>query len=320
MKNSLATPGNPQLLSKEIKVPAFNFRMDQPSNSYFGQLPEMTRAGQGRFSTQCTPISVSSANISCGEAALEVDDAEFGDLAAFQELLSTPIEGPAKAGLQTMQSSQAGQPALAVATPQSESTMPPEISETDTVLRDVQSTLDSLVGMAHELSQQKLSAQRAQEALDRRCLQVQEGELRLAEYAERLKQLEEGLEVGRQSLERDAQEQAMSLFERSQALHALEEAVDRRDRAIANRVELLTREEQRVEQQQAHLLVRAAELDEREIALQRLSDDLSAKYTRLVDAKNRLGIIVKTYNEKNLRLVRGALSAIDKTIPTEFNK
>lgn len=317
MKDSLATPKNPQMSPENIKVPAFNLRMNHPSNSYFGQLPEMARAGQGRFTTQRASSSASSVGGNCGEAALELDDAtEFGDLAGLQELLSMQLPDPAKAELQAVQlSHQSGQPESGVMTPPAS-----EINETDSVLRGVQSTLDSLAGVAHQLSQQKLTAQRTQEALDHRSLQVQESERRLAEQAEHLQQIEQSLQVGRQSLERETQEQAVSLFERRQALQVLEEAVDRRDRAIANRIELLTKEEQRMEQQQAHLLLRAAELDEREIALQRMSDDLSAKYTRLVDAKNRLEIIVKSYSEKNLRLVRGALSAIDKTIPTDFDE
>lgn len=315
MKSSLAMPSNLKPLSQDIKVPMLNLRMDQLSQNYFGQLPEMARAGQGRFTTQQTPGS--SADVSSGGANLELDDAsEFSELTAIQEFLSMPLQATAETEPKLMR----GQPELAAAISQPESATPPEVSETDRVLQGVQSTLDSLAGMAHELSQQKLNAQKAQEALDHRCRQAQEDELRLTEQAERLQQLEQSLLIGRQSLERDAQEQAVSLFERRQALQVLEEAVDRRDRALANRVELLTKEEQRMEQQQAHLLLRAAELDEREIALQRLSDDLAAKYSRLVDAKNRLEIIVKSYSEKNLRLVRGALSAIDKTIPTDLDE
>lgn len=318
MKSTLAMPSNLKPLSQDIKVPALNLRMDQLSQSYFGQLPEMARAGQGRFTSQRTPSSGSSAENNCDGATVELDDtSEFSELAAIQEFLSMPFQATAETEPRLMQR----RPEMAAGTSQPESASPPpEVSETDRVLQGVQSTLDSLAGMAHELSQQKLNVQKTQAALDHRYRQAQEDELRLTEQAERLQQLEQSLLIGRQSLERDAQEQAVNLFERRQALQVLEEAVDRRDRAIANRVELLTKEEQRMEQQQAHLLLRAAELDEREIALQRVSDDLAAKYSRLVDAKNRLEIIVKSYSEKNLRLVRGALSAIDKTIPADLEE
>ncbi|WP_414913369.1 hypothetical protein [Pseudomonas sp. IT-P258] len=320
MNGSLSIPNHPEPLPKDIKVPSFNLRLDQPSQSYFGQLPEMTRAGQGRFTTQRTPISDSSAENNCVEVVLELDYAsEVADLAAIQDLLSMPLQEPAEIKPQIMRPTQSGPSELSEVAPQPETSKPLNIGDPDNVNLGVQPSLDFLAGMAHELSQQKLSALKTQEALDHRSLQVKERELRLAEQAERLQQLEQSLHIGRLSLERDVQAQAASLSERRTALQVLEEAIGRREHEFASRVERLSREEQRVEQQ-AHLLLRAIELDEREIALQRLSDNLAAKSARLVDAKNRLGIIVKSYSEKNLRLVRGALSAIDKTIFTELDE
>ncbi|WP_460151863.1 hypothetical protein [Pseudomonas sp. S2_B07] len=320
MKGSLSNPNHPKLLPKNIRVPSFNLKFDQPSQSYFGQLPKMTRAEQGRFTTQRTHVSDSSSENNCVEVALDLDDSsEFGDLAAIKDLLSMPLQEPAEIKPQIMRSTRSGQPELAEVAPQPESSIPLSISDSDNGIRGVQPSLDFLAGLAHELSQQKLNALKTQKALDHRSLQVKESELKLAEQAERLQQLEQSLHIGRHSLERDIQTQATSLNERRMALQVQEEAIARREREIASRVELLSGEELRVEQQR-HLLLRTSELDERQIALQRLSDNLAAKSARLVDAKNRLGIIVRSYSEKNLRLVRGALSAIEKTIPTEIDE
>ena len=184
--------------------------------------------------------------------------------------------------------------------------------ETDGVLRDVQSSLDSLAGMAHGLSQQKLEMMRVQEALEERRAAALERERQLTEREERLAQQEQRLQEEKHSIERHAEQNATILAERSSALQALAETVDGRDRATAKRAEVLQKEQQNVERQIAQLRARAHDLDEREAGLQRHSADLAARFKQLLDAKERFGAIVKGFNE-TVRF-NTTFSAISKTV------
>lgn len=186
--------------------------------------------------------------------------------------------------------------------------------ETDGVLHDVQSTLDSLAGMAHGLSQQKLEIVKMREALEERRLATLERERQLVEREERLSQQEQRLQEEKQGIERVAEHNAAVLAERSSALQALAETVDSRDRATTKRAEVLSQEQQSIDRQQTQLRARGQELDDREAGLQRQSSELADRFKQLLDAKERFGAIVKGFNE-TVRF-NTTYSAISKTVGT----
>lgn len=186
--------------------------------------------------------------------------------------------------------------------------------ETDGVLHDVQSTLDSLAGMAHGLSQQKLEIVKMREALEERRLAALERERQLAEREERLSQQEQRLQEEKHGIERIAEHNAAVLAERSSALQALAETVDSRDRATTKRAEILSQEQQSIDRQLNQLRARVQELDDREVGLQRQGAELSDRFKQLLDAKERFGAIVKGFNE-TVRF-NTTYSAISKTVGT----
>ncbi|WP_447749205.1 hypothetical protein [Pseudomonas nicosulfuronedens] len=184
--------------------------------------------------------------------------------------------------------------------------------ETDGVLHDVQSTLDSLAGMAHGLSQQKLEIVKMREALEERRLATLERERQLAEREERLRQQEQRLQEEKQGIERVAEHNTAVLAERSTALQALAETVDSRDRATTKRADVLSQEQQSIDRQLNQLRARVQELDDREVGLQRQGAELSDRFKQLLDAKERFGAIVKGFNE-TVRF-NTTYSAISKTV------
>ena len=191
----------------------------------------------------------------------------------------------------------------------------PPALETDGVLHEVQSTLDSLAGMASELSQQKLDIVRVREELEERRLATVERERQLAEREERLSQLEQRLQEDKQGIERIAEQNGAVLAERSNVLQALADSVESRDRATSKRAEALNQQQQIIEHQQNQLRVRAHELDHREAGLQRQSAELADRFKQLIDAKERFGSIVKGFNE-TVRF-NTSYSAISKTVKDE---
>ncbi|MCE4070913.1 MULTISPECIES: hypothetical protein [Pseudomonas] len=184
--------------------------------------------------------------------------------------------------------------------------------ETDGVLHDVQSTLDSLAGMAHGLSQQKLEIVKMREALEERRLAALERERQLVEREERLSQQEQRLQEEKHGIERIAEHNAAVLAERSSALQTLAETVDSRDRATTKRAEVLSQEQQSIDRQLNQLRARVQELDDREVGLQRQGAELSDRFKQLLDAKERFGAIVKGFNE-TVRF-NTTYSAISKTV------
>lgn len=188
--------------------------------------------------------------------------------------------------------------------------------ETDGVLQDVQSTLDSLAGMAHGLSQQKLEMLKMREALEERRLATLERERQLAEREELLSQQEQRLQEEKQGIERVAEHNAAVLAERSSALQALAETVDSRDRATTKRAEVLSQEQQSIDRQLNQLRARAQDMDDREAGLHRQGAELAERFKQLLDAKERFGAIVKGFNE-TVRF-NTTYSAISKTMsPSE---
>ncbi|WP_236174614.1 hypothetical protein [Pseudomonas pseudonitroreducens] len=188
------------------------------------------------------------------------------------------------------------------------------VMETDGVLHDVQSTLDSLAGMAHGLSQQKMEVVKMREALDERRQATIERERQLAEREDRLAQMEQRLQEEKYDIERVAEQNSAVLAERSSALQALAETVDSRDRATSKRAEVLNQEQQGIERQLNQMRARIQELDDREAGLQRQGAELADRFKQLLDAKERFGVIVKGFNE-TVRF-NTTYSAISKSVTT----
>ncbi len=188
------------------------------------------------------------------------------------------------------------------------------VMETDGVLHDVQSTLDSLAGMAQGLSQQKMEVVKMREALDERRQATIERERQLAEREDRLAQMEQRLQEEKYDIERVAEQNSAVLAERSSALQALAETVDSRDRATSKRAEVLNQEQQGIERQLNQLRARVQELDDREAGLQRQGAELADRFKQLLDAKERFGVIVKGFNE-TVRF-NTTYSAISKSVTT----
>lgn len=185
-------------------------------------------------------------------------------------------------------------------------------SDTENVLQDVQSTLDSLASMAQGLSQQRLDAIKERETLDARHEQADERERLLNEREDTLRQWEQRLQQEKSALARLGEQQAATLAERSATLQALAESVDSRDRATQKRTEVLQAEQEQLERKLAQMRVRHTELDGRETMLQQKDNELTERFKQLVDAKERFSAIVRSFNE-TVRF-NTALSAISKTV------
>lgn len=185
-------------------------------------------------------------------------------------------------------------------------------ADPDDVLSDVQSTLNSLAGMAQGLTQQKQAAGRLQEELEEWNAQLQERERLAADKEERLQQLENHLKEAKTNLDRMAAENNRLLAERSEALKELAQTVDLRDKTTIKRAEAIQLEQQRIDEQAANLRNRASELDERESALKRKSEELSVRLKQLQSAKDKFSAIVKSFNETVQ--FNSTLSAISKTV------
>lgn len=185
-------------------------------------------------------------------------------------------------------------------------------SDTEHVLQDVQSTLDSLAGMAQELSQQRLDSLKERETLDARQEQADERERLLNEREDSLRLWEQRLQQEKAALARLGEQQAATLAERSATLQALAQSVDSRDRATAQRAEVLQAEQEQLDRKLTQMRMRQTELDGRESLLQQKDNELTERFKQLVDAKERFGAIVRSFNE-TVRF-NTALSAISKSV------
>ncbi|MBD9500300.1 hypothetical protein IB256_05905 [Pseudomonas sp. PDM17] len=215
---------------------------------------------------------------------------------------SIEVEAPANAPIS---SAELQEVAATLSVPQLE-------ADPDDVLSDVQSTLNSLAGMAQGLTQQKQAAGRLQEELEEWNIQLQERERLAGDKEERLLQLENHLKQAKTNLDRMAAENNRLLAERSEALKELAQTVDLRDKTTVKRAESIQLEQQRIDEQTASLRTRAGELDERESALKRRSEELGVRLKQLQSAKDKFSTIVKSFNETVQ--FNSTLSAISKTV------
>ncbi|MCP1626457.1 hypothetical protein [Pseudomonas nitroreducens] len=193
--------------------------------------------------------------------------------------------------------------AAALSVPQNE-------ADPDDVLSDVQSTLNSLAGMAQGLTQQKQAAVRLQEELEELNQQLQERERLAGDKEERLQQLESHLKEAKTNLDRMAAENSRLLAERSEALKELAQTVDLRDKATIKRAEAIQLEQQRIDEQVVSLRNRVNDLDERESLLKRKNEELNVRLKQLQSAKDKFSAIVKSFNETVQ--FNSTLSAISK--------
>ncbi|MBD9628848.1 hypothetical protein [Pseudomonas sp. PDM19] len=215
---------------------------------------------------------------------------------------SIEVEAPANAPIS---SAELQEVAATLSVPQLE-------ADPDDVLSDVQSTLNSLAGMAQGLTQQKQAAGRLQEELEEWNIQLQERERLAGDKEERLLQLENHLKQAKTNLDRMAAENNRLLAERSEALKELAQTVDLRDKTTVKRAESIQLEQQRIDEQTASLRTRASELDERESSLKRRSEELGVRLKQLQSAKDKFSTIVKSFNETVQ--FNSTLSAISKTV------
>lgn len=185
-------------------------------------------------------------------------------------------------------------------------------ADPDDVLSDVQSTLNSLAGMAQGLTQQKQAAGRLQEELEEWNIQLQERERLAGDKEERLVQLENHLKEAKINLDRMAAENNRLLAERSEALKDLAQTVDLRDKATIKRAESIQLEQQRIDELTANLRNRSSELDERESTLKRKTEELGVRLKQLQSAKDKFSTIVKSFNETVQ--FNSTLSAISKAV------
>lgn len=185
-------------------------------------------------------------------------------------------------------------------------------ADPDDVLSDVQSTLNSLAGMAQGLSQQKQAAGRLQDELEEWNNQLMERERLAGDKEERLAQMETHLKEAKTNLDRMAAENNRLLAERSEALKELAQTVDARDRATLRKAEAIQAEQQRIDELAASLRARSAELDEREGHLKRKAEELSVRLKQLQSAKDKFSAIVQSFNETVQ--FNSTLSAISKTV------
>lgn len=172
-----------------------------------------------------------------------------------------------------------------------------QANDTEHLLFDVENTLSNLAGMAQELTQQKLSAIKQQEALDVLRAQQQERERQLAEKEEQLRQLQSQLQQERASLDKTADHNSRLIAERSAALQQLAESVEARERSVTRRSEVLQQEQLRLDEVATQQSLRAAELEKREVAIQHRNAELSERLKQLTSTKKKLGSIVKSFNE-----------------------
>ncbi|MDN6859908.1 hypothetical protein QO207_25245 [Pseudomonas sp. CAN2814] len=185
-------------------------------------------------------------------------------------------------------------------------------TEPDDVLSDVQSTLNSLAGMAQGLTQQKQATVRLLDELEERSNLLQERERQVDEKEERLRQMENHLKDAKTNFDRAAADGNRLLAERSEALKELAQTVDARDRATLKRAEAVQAEQQRIDGISAGLRARVSELDERESALKRRTEELALRLKQLQGAKDKFSAIVKSFNETVQ--FNSTLSAISKTV------
>ncbi len=185
-------------------------------------------------------------------------------------------------------------------------------ADPDDVLSDVQSTLNSLAGMAQGLSQQKQAAGRLQDELEEWNNQLMEREHLAGDKEERLAQMETHLKEAKTNLDRMAAENNRLLAERSEALKELAQTVDARDRATLRKAEAIQAEQQRIDELAASLRARSAELDERESHLKRKAEELTVRLKQLQSAKDKFSAIVQSFNETVQ--FNSTLSAISKTV------
>ena len=191
---------------------------------------------------------------------------------------------------------------------------------TETMLFEVQNTLNSLANMVSVLTQQRtdLMAQQeeiadANEALDKReeAIELKERSVEEAELAN---------ETQRQEIEKLAADNARQLSERTLALKAKAQELEDKERAYQNRVEELNKEVAKNVENAKSLKKRAEELNAKEAELDKLSVELKGRLNNLVDAENKFKIIVKEFNDTvNFNNTLNSIASPVKQLKKELN-
>lgn len=168
---------------------------------------------------------------------------------------------------------------------------------TETMLFEVQNTLNSLANMVSVLTQQRtdLLAQQEEIADANEALDKREEEVEMKERA--VEEAEKANEVQKQEIEKLAADNARQLSERTLALKAKAQELEDKERAYMNRVEELDRNIAKNVEDAKNLKKRAEELNAKEAELDKLSVELKGRLNNLVEAESRFKIIVKEFND-----------------------
>lgn len=168
---------------------------------------------------------------------------------------------------------------------------------TETMLFEVQNTLNSLANMVSVLTQQRtdLLAQQEEIADANEALDKREEEVEMKERA--VEEAEKANEVQKQEIEKLAADNARQLSERTLALKAKAQELEDKERAYMNRVEELDKNIAKNVEDARNLKKRAEELNAKEAELDKLSLELKGRLNNLVEAENRFKVIVKEFND-----------------------
>lgn len=192
---------------------------------------------------------------------------------------------------------------------------------TETMLFEVQSTLNSLANMVSVLTQQRtdLLAQQeeiedANEALDKR-----EEAISLKERT--VEEKEAANELQRQEIEKLAADNAKQLSERTLALKAKAQELEDKERAYQNRLDELNKNIEKNVEDAKSLKKRAEELNAKEAELDKLSVELKGRLNNLVDAENKFKVIVKEFNDTvNFNNTLNSIATPVKQLKKELNE
>lgn len=168
---------------------------------------------------------------------------------------------------------------------------------TETMLFEVQSTLNSLANMVSVLTQQRtdLLAQQEEIADANEALDKREEAITLKERT--VEERETANELQRQEIEKLAADNAKQLSERTLALKAKAQELEDKERAYENRLEELNKNIEKNVEDAKSLKKRAEELNAKEAELDKLSVELKGRLNNLVDAENKFKVIVKEFND-----------------------
>ena len=168
---------------------------------------------------------------------------------------------------------------------------------TETMLFEVQNTLNSLANMVSVLTQQRTDLLAQQEEISEANEALDKREEEVVAKEKSVEEAEKANETQRQEIEKLAADNARQLSERTLALKAKAQELEDKERAYMNRVEELNKDIAKNVEDAKMLKKRAEELNAKEAELDKLSVELKGRLNNLVDAENKFKVIVKEFND-----------------------